>query len=94
MLDVYADWCIACKEFEMHTFSQPAVQAALKDTVLLQVDVTQNSAEQRALQQHYQIIGPPAILFFDSQAQEQKTKRIVGFMPAAAFIQQLASPAP
>lgn len=86
MLDVYADWCIACKEFEMHTFSQPAVQAALKDTVLLQVDVTQNSAEQRALQQHYQIIGTPAILFFDSQAQEQKTKRICWFYASSSVL--------
>jgi thiol:disulfide interchange protein DsbD len=94
MLDIYADWCTTCKEFELHTFSQAAVQAALKDTVLLQVDVTHNSAEQRELQKFYQIIGPPAILFFDQQAQEQTTKRIVGFMPAEEFLKKLASSAP
>ncbi len=36
MLDLYADWCVACKEFEKYTFSDPQVQHALSDTVLLQ----------------------------------------------------------
>jgi thiol:disulfide interchange protein DsbD len=31
MLDLYADWCVACKEFEKYTFSDPQVQNALKD---------------------------------------------------------------
>ena len=35
MLDLYADWCVACKEFEKYTFSDPQVQNALKETVLL-----------------------------------------------------------
>jgi thiol:disulfide interchange protein DsbD len=30
MLDLYADWCVACKEFEKYTFSDTRVQAALK----------------------------------------------------------------
>ncbi|CCK16101.1 Cytochrome c-type biogenesis protein DsbD,protein-disulfide reductase [Cronobacter universalis NCTC 9529] len=28
MLDLYADWCVACKEFEKYTFSAPDVQRA------------------------------------------------------------------
>lgn len=34
MLDLYADWCVACKEFEKYTFSNQQVQQALGDTVL------------------------------------------------------------
>ncbi|VEA71342.1 Thiol:disulfide interchange protein DsbD precursor [Serratia rubidaea] len=49
MLDLYADWCVACKEFEKYTFSDAGVQASLADAVLLQADVTANSAEQAAL---------------------------------------------
>ncbi|MDR8325485.1 protein-disulfide reductase DsbD, partial [Acinetobacter baumannii] len=45
MLDLYADWCVACKEFEKYTFSSPDVQQALKGSVLLQVDVTKNSPQ-------------------------------------------------
>lgn len=35
MLDFYADWCVACKEFEKYTFSDPRVQQALGDTAAL-----------------------------------------------------------
>lgn len=44
MLDLYADWCVACKEFEKYTFSDPQVQKTLADTVLLQANVTANDA--------------------------------------------------
>jgi thiol:disulfide interchange protein DsbD len=85
MLDLYADWCVACKEFEKYTFNQPAVQAALADTVLLQADVTGNSAEQQALLAQLQVLGLPTILFFGPQGQEIPDARVTGFMDAAAF---------
>ncbi|HEB0146836.1 TPA: protein-disulfide reductase DsbD, partial [Serratia marcescens] len=64
MLDLYADWCVACKEFEKYTFSDAAVQASLANAVLLQADVTANGAEQAALLKHLQVLGLPTILFF------------------------------
>ncbi|WP_139540903.1 protein-disulfide reductase DsbD [Klebsiella spallanzanii] len=85
MLDLYADWCVACKEFEKYTFSSPDVQQALKETVLLQVDVTKNSAEDAALLKHLQVLGLPTILFFNEQGKEQPAQRVTGFMDAAAF---------
>ncbi|MGE0972251.1 protein-disulfide reductase DsbD [Klebsiella sp. WOUb02] len=85
MLDLYADWCVACKEFEKYTFSTPEVQQALKDTVLLQVDVTKNSAQDVALLKHLQVLGLPTILFFNAQGEEQPAQRVTGFMDAAAF---------
>ncbi|KEY59690.1 protein-disulfide reductase DsbD [Serratia sp. DD3] len=85
MLDLYADWCVACKEFEKYTFSDPAVQRQLTNSVLLQVDVTANSAEQVALLKHLQVLGLPTILFFDSAGQELPAARVTGFMDAAAF---------
>ena len=45
MLDLYADWCVACKEFEKYTFSDPQVKKALADTVLLQANVTANDGK-------------------------------------------------
>ncbi|WP_163434380.1 thioredoxin family protein, partial [Escherichia coli] len=63
MLDLYADWCVACKEFEKYTFSSTEVQQALKGTVLLQIDVTKNSAEDVALLKHLKVLGLPTILF-------------------------------
>ena len=85
MLDLYADWCVACKEFEKYTFSSPDVQQALKGVVLLQVDVTKNSPQDVALLKHLQVLGLPTILFFNAEGQEQRERRVTGFMDAAAF---------
>lgn len=85
MLDLYADWCVACKEFEKYTFSDPAVQAQLADTVLLQADVTANDAEHAALLKHLQVLGLPTILFFDQTGKELPAARVTGFMNAEAF---------
>ncbi|EPM7552963.1 protein-disulfide reductase DsbD [Citrobacter freundii] len=85
MLDLYADWCVACKEFEKYTFSNPQVQQALGNTVLLQADVTANNAQDVALLKHLQVLGLPTILFFDAEGKEHPEARITGFMDAATF---------
>lgn len=85
MLDLYADWCVACKEFEKYTFSDPQVQHALSDTVLLQANVTANSAQDKALLKQLNVLGLPTILFFNEQGAEQPTQRVTGFMDATAF---------
>ncbi len=85
MLDFYADWCISCKEMEHQTFTDPAVRAALGDVVLLQADVTANDDADRAMLKHFGVVGPPAIMFFNTRGEENKPYRVVGFMPAAKF---------
>ncbi|MFW2374606.1 MAG: protein-disulfide reductase DsbD [Gammaproteobacteria bacterium] len=85
MLDFYADWCVSCKEMEKYTFNDPAVQAELKNTLLLQADVTENDKQDKQLYQHFGIIGPPAIIFYDPQGKEQRNYRVVGYMPAETF---------
>jgi thiol:disulfide interchange protein DsbD len=89
MLDFYADWCVSCKEMERFTFSDPAVQAKLAGFKLLKADVTANNADDKALLARFGLFGPPGILFFDKTGKENKSVRVVGFMPAAEFIQTL-----
>ncbi|MBI3902260.1 MAG: protein-disulfide reductase DsbD [Nitrosomonadales bacterium] len=89
MLDFYADWCVSCKEMERNTFSDAKVQARLKDTILLQSDVTANSADDKALLARYQLFGPPATLFFDKQGKEQADFRVTGYQDAKQFLQSL-----
>lgn len=89
MLDFYADWCIECKIMERTTFSDPAVRQAVGDAVLLQADVTENDAEDRALMRSLEVIGPPTILFYDEQGREQRTYRLVGTLGPAAFAEHL-----
>lgn len=88
MLDFYADWCVACKEMERDTFSDARVQARLHDFVLLQADVTANSAADLALLQRFRLFGPPGILFFDQQGREMPT-RVVGYQNADQFLASL-----
>lgn len=87
MLDLYADWCVACKEFEKETFSDSSVQKAFGDIVLLQVDMTKNSEENRALMTKYKVLGLPTILFFNQDGKEIEGSRVNGFMPPVEFLQ-------
>ena len=87
MLDLYADWCVACKEFEKETFSDPSVQKAFGDMLLLQVDMTKNSEENRALMTKYKVLGLPTILFFSRDGKEIEGSRVNGFMSPVEFLQ-------
>ncbi|MDG6428990.1 protein-disulfide reductase DsbD [Glaesserella parasuis] len=89
MLDLYADWCVACKEFEKYTFVDPKVQAKLAEIAVLQIDMTKNSGENDELMKHFQVLGLPTILFFDEQGRELSQSRVTGFMQAGDFVQWL-----
>ena len=90
VLGFYADWCTSCKEMEKLTFSDSKVKAALKDSVLLQVDVTANSADDQALLKRFNLFGPPGIIFFDKTGVEITT-RVFGYKNAEDFTQILNS---
>ncbi|PPK72823.1 thiol:disulfide interchange protein DsbD [Methylobacter tundripaludum] len=89
MVDFYADWCISCKEMEAYTFADPRVKQTLKGYVLLQVDVTNNTDDDKALLAKFDLIGPPAILFFGLDAQEKTANRVIGYQDAETFIKSL-----
>lgn len=88
MLDFYADWCPTCKEMERFTFPDPAVQAALGKLLLLKADVTENDDIDQALMKRFDIIGPPAILFF-VRGKERREYRLVGFVDAENFVDHI-----
>lgn len=89
MLDLYADWCVACKEFERYTFSDQQVQQQLNNFLVLQADVTANNEANNALLEQYQVFGLPTILFFDSTTSELPEQRVTGFMNADDFLHHL-----
>ena len=89
LLDFYADWCISCKEMEVNTFANPEVSRELQQFVLLQADVTANSRDNQALLKRFGLFGPPGILFFNLESQEQQDQRVIGYMPPQRFIERL-----
>ncbi|MAZ67067.1 MAG: protein-disulfide reductase DsbD [Kangiellaceae bacterium] len=89
MLDLYADWCVACKEFDHITFADAGVQTHLGDFTLLRADLTANDADDKALMQALDIVGLPTILFYPPDTDEDPTQRVTGFLGPQAFIQHL-----
>lgn len=89
LVDVYADWCISCKVIEREVFGNPEIQAQLRDFELIRFDMTQSTREQRQWLQQRGLFGPPAILFYAANGQEQAKGRIVGEIDAAGFLARL-----
>jgi thioredoxin:protein disulfide reductase len=90
MLDFYADWCVSCKEMEALTFSDPKVRAELDRMLLLQVDVTANNQDDKALLKRFSLFGPPGIIFFDPDGREIKGLRVIGYQPPERFLKTLS----
>lgn len=90
MLDLYADWCVSCKELEVLTFADNAVQDRLAEFVLVKVDLTKNDDAAKAFYRRYAVVGPPALIFYNQQGEELPNKLVVGVPSAAAFVQHLA----
>ena len=79
MLDFYADWCVACLEFEKFTFTDKEVSTLMEQYILLKADVTENNQNDKELMKRFNIYGPPAILFFNNSGDEVKQIRTIGF---------------
>jgi thioredoxin:protein disulfide reductase len=89
MLDFYADWCVVCNEMETYTFTDPTVQKMLEQVTLLKVDVTKNNDDDKAFLKHFDLFGPPAILFFNNESVEITSHRLVGFIKAESFVEHI-----
>ena len=89
MLDFYADWCVACQEMEQFTFSDARVKSALSQMALVQADVTKNDSLDKSLLRQFDLIGPPAVLFFGPDQLERKSYRIIGYLSSENFLKRL-----
>ena len=87
MLDFWASWCVACKEFEDITFKDEEVMKKLQGFTLLKADVTANSEEDKALQKMFAVVGPPALIFWDKDKNEVKSSKIVGYKNPKDFLE-------
>ncbi len=90
MLDFYADWCAPCVQMERQTFSDAQVKEALLPVIQIQMDVTKNTPEHKAVMKKYFVLGPPAMLFFATDGKEIRGSRLMGFQPPPKFLERLA----
>ncbi|MEL0103725.1 MAG: protein-disulfide reductase DsbD [Gammaproteobacteria bacterium] len=89
MVDLYADWCVACKELEKYTFSNQKVSNILNEFKLIKLDITQTTEEHSEYLKNLKIFGPPALLFYDQNGNEIESARVVGFMESENFLEVL-----
>ncbi|WP_151777528.1 protein-disulfide reductase DsbD [Acinetobacter brisouii] len=92
IVDIYADWCVACQPIEHHILPQAEVQQALAAYYLIKLDLSQYDASHQALLKQWDILGPPTYLFLNQQHQEQRGLRLTGEFKTAellAHVQQL-----
>lgn len=72
LLDFFADWCVSCKIMENEVFPAPSVSNQLDNFYLIKADVTDSSL----LLEHYNLFGPPSLLFFDHNGNEMSNFHI------------------
>ena len=90
LVDYYADWCVSCKVMEKQVFGRADVQASLANVHLVRLDVTADAPASRALLQHYQVPGPPSLIWIGPEGEERRARRITGEVDAAGFLQHWA----
>ena len=88
-IDVYADWCVSCKEFERDTLSDPAVRQALEAFTLIRVDVTASDDAARNLLKRFGLYGPPGMVFYAPGGRLLHDATLAGYVGPGAFLKQL-----
>lgn len=89
LVDLYADWCVSCKEIEKELFTQSDIQDGLKDWVKIKLDVTESTPEQMKWLANKNIFGPPALMFYMGEGVEAEEKRVVGTISAKTFLDRV-----
>lgn len=86
-----ADWCPVCRAMDDGVFNDPAFFQAMAGLKLIKVDITADTPASQALRAHYQVSGPPTLIWVDAQGQEVRSHRLIGQHDLAGLVQALAS---
>ena len=89
VIDVYADWCVACQPIEHRILKSAQVQQALSPYTLIKLDLSHYDASHQQLLNQWDILGPPTYLFLTPQQQEVRGLRLTGAFSEAELLQQL-----
>ena len=91
VVDVYADWCVACQPIEHRILKDSEVQHALAPYYLIKLDLSQYDLSHQNLLNQWDILGPPTYLFLDQQKKEIRALRLTGAFQKSELIQKLAA---
>ncbi len=89
MIDVYADWCIPCKEMDKFTFPDAEIVNLSKKFTAIKIDMTKDSGDfEKYFQQEYSIKGVPSYIFM-SGGKELTSLRSTGYENADEFLKRM-----
>ena len=75
IVDLTADWCVECRIMDKNLFHNRPAQ--MQDWQLVKLDITQTTADSKAVLARYQLFGPPALLYYrDGQLVQQQVGEI------------------
>lgn len=89
IVDLYADWCIACQPIERDIWTNPDIQQQLASVTKIKIDLSRYDTSQKALLNKWQMLGPPTVLFLDQNGQEQRELRLTGSFKKARLLENL-----
>ena len=86
LVDITAEWCIECRIMDKNLFHNRPAQ--MQDWQLVRLDITETTADSKAILARYKLFGPPALLYYqDGQLVNQQ----VGEIGRAEFEQTLTA---
>lgn len=88
LVEFTADWCISCEVIEQEVFADSIVQAEMQHVQRLSVDVTDYDASDKEIMEHYDILGPPTLMWFGPDGHERRSARIIGELDADTFLER------
>lgn len=86
LVDVTAEWCIECRIMDKNLFHNRPAQ--MQDWQLVRLDITETTADSKAILARYKLFGPPALLYYQNG---QLVNQQVGEIGRAAFEQTLTA---
>ena len=97
LIDFGAEWCAACKELDLHTWTDPVVaNEVAQKFVPLKIDATDESEQNDALLKKYGVPGLPTVLMVackDPQptcaVPQDGPGRVTGFLPPPEMLEHL-----
>lgn len=89
IVDVYADWCVACQPIEHRVLKSAQVQQALAPYFLIKLDLSHYDVTHQALLNQWEILGPPTYLFLNDRQQEIRGLRLTGAFTEAELLEQI-----
>ena len=86
LVDLTADWCIECRIMDKNLFTNRPAQ--MQDWQLVRLDITETTADSKAILARYKLFGPPTLLYYQDGQLVQKQ---VGEIGRAEFEQTLTA---